>query len=325
MRVVTIDEKSQHRALVISEMNCPDCHDEEILIDVHAAGVNRADLLQRAGKYPPPPGASPIMGLEVAGTVKAKGKNVRGYSVGDRVCALLSGGGYADAVAVPSEHAFVLPPSLSFEQGAGLPEAFITAFLNLFIEGGLESGERALVHGGSSGVGTAAIQLARKVGARVGCTVGNERKAEKCRALGAELAIRYKEEDFVAEAKMWSPEGVDVVLDCVGGDYLAKNLDLLALRGRIVIIASMRGAVGQIDIPMLMKKRARIIGSVLRSRGAEEKRDIIARFWKQFGQYLTSGELQVVVDSVYSLDQVEQAHARMESSEHIGKIILSMK
>lgn len=325
MRVVQVKEDSPTRDLFVGEATAPVCGDSQVLIAVHAAGVNRADLMQRAGKYPPPPGASPILGLEVSGTIIKVGPAVSGHSTGERVCALLVGGGYAETVAVSAAHVMRLPQNLSFEEGAGLPEAFITAFVNLFQEGELKANEKVLIHGGSSGVGTAGIQLAKVAGAHVACTVGNKIKAAACTKLGAEVAIDYKHEDFVEAARHWSPGGVDLILDCVGGDYLQRNVSLLANKGRLVMIASMGGATGVLDIPQIMKRRARVVGSVLRSRSDAEKGSIIAAFAERFLPLFASGELKVVVDTTIALEKADYAHARMRLSEHIGKIVLKVR
>jgi NADPH2:quinone reductase len=325
MRVVQVKEDSPMRDLFVGEAAAPLCGDSQVLIAVHAAGVNRADLMQRAGKYPPPPGASPILGLEVSGTIIKVGPAVSGHSTGERVCALLAGGGYAETVAVPAAHVMRLPQNLSFEEGAGLPEAFITAFVNLFQEGELKANEKVLIHGGSSGVGTAGIQLAKVAGAHVACTVGNKIKAAACTKLGAEVAIDYKQEDFVEAARNWSPGGVDLILDCVGVEYLQRNVSLLANKGRLVMIASMGGATGVLDIPQIMKRRARVVGSVLRSRSDAEKGSIIAAFAERFLPLFASGELKVVVDTTIALEKADDAHARMRLSEHIGKIVLKVR
>ncbi len=325
MKAILVDEHSPNKALVVREVPDPVVGPGEIVVDVLAAGVNRADLLQRAGKYPPPPGASTVLGLEVSGTVAALGPGAEGFALGDRVCALLSGGGYAERVAVPAAHAMKIPEKISFEAAAGIPEAFITAFLNLCIEGEMKSGERVLVHGGSSGVGTAAIQIARAWGARVACTVGNDEKARRCRELGAELTVNYRSEDFVAACRTWSNAGVELILDCVGGGYVSRDLELLAPLGRLVLIASVGGAEGSIHIPTLMRKRAKIIGSVLRSRSSGEKREIVERFSREVMPMLASGAMQVVIDSRYALAEAEKAHERLESSNHVGKVILQVR
>ncbi len=325
MKAIRIDESSPKRALILEEQPEPVCGADDVLIDVVAAGVNRADLLQRAGKYPPPPGASQILGLEVSGVVAACGTNVSEFSVGDRVCALLAGGGYAERVSVSAAHVMKLPEPLSFEAGAGLPEAYITAYLNLCLEGELQPGERVLIHGGSSGVGTAAIQICRALGAQVACTVGSADKAARCAELGAECCINYKTDDFVSAGKKWSPDGVDLILDCVGGDYLARDVQLLGFGGRVVLIASMGGATGSVPIPELMRKRAKIIGSVLRSRTDSEKAAIVSSFTKDILPKVARGELRVIVDSVLPLAEADAAHERMASSAHVGKLILRVR
>lgn len=325
MKAIFVDEQSPSKALVAREVPDPVAGPGEVLIDVVAAGVNRADLLQRAGKYPPPPGASTILGLEVSGIVDSLGPGTEGFAIGDRVCALLSGGGYAERVAVSAAHTMRVPEKIPLETAAGIPEAFITALLNLCIEGEMKSGEQVLVHGGSSGVGTAAIQIARAWGARVACTVGNDEKARRCLELGAELAVNYRSEDFVAACREWSKAGVDLILDCVGGGYLARNLELLAPLGRIVLIASVGGAEGVLHIPTLMRKRARVIGSVLRSRSSEEKREIVERFSREVLPLLAIGEVQVVIDARYALAEAHKAHDRLEGSNHVGKVILQVR
>lgn len=324
MKAVVVDEHTPHKQLTLREIADPQCDHDSVIVRVHAAGVNRADLLQRAGKYPPPPGTSPIIGLEVSGVVESVGKNVTQWSVGDRVCALLAGGGYAEKVAVPAAHIFLIPPGFSFEQAAALPEAFLTAYVNLCREGRLASHETVLIHGGSSGVGTAAIQIARRVGARVACTVGSEAKAARCRELGAELAINYSTEDFESRVREWAPDGVNLVLDMIGKDYLAKNLSVLALCGRLVMIATMSGARAEIDLALLMRKRLTLVGSVLRSRSLDEKAKLVADFSSTFLPDFTTGALRPVIDSVFAFSEVEKAHARMQSSAHVGKIILQV-
>jgi len=322
MKVLRVDETSEARRLVVVQEAVPQLDVGEVLIRVHAAGVNRADLLQRAGRYPPPPGVSSIIGLEVAGVIEHVGDGVERWIPGDRVCALLAGGGYAEYVAVPAGQVMHIPKPLTFVEAAGIPEAFITAYTNLFIEGALQEDYRVLIHGGSSGVGTAAIQLAELAGARVCCTVGSEEKASRCRELGACLAIDYKQRSFEAGVREWSPEGVNLILDIVGQEYFERNVGLLAPGGRLVQIASMSGARAELDISLLMRKRARIIGSVLRSRSLAEKSALVAGFVTRFLEAFDTGDLKPIVDSVYSINDVEQAHERMRSSVHIGKIIL---
>jgi putative PIG3 family NAD(P)H quinone oxidoreductase len=323
MKALRVDEKSEARHLVITDEPTPQVGIDEVQISVRAAGVNRADLLQRAGKYPPPEGISTIIGLEVAGIVEAVGDGVEQWKKGDRVCALLAGGGYAETVVVPAGQVMHIPRSLTFAEAAAIPEAFITAYTNLFVEGGLQEGERILVHGGSSGVGTAAIQLATLAVARVSCTVGSEEKASRCRELGASVVVNYKEQDFETVVKEWSDEGIDLILDIVGAGYFERNLALLAQGGRLVEIATMSGSRAEIDIALLMRKRARIIGSVLRSRSAAEKAGLVAGFVGRFFHSFDTGDLKPIVDSVFPFERAEEAHALMKSSSHIGKIVLS--
>ena len=298
---------------------------EDVLIEVRAAGINRADLAQRAGKYPPPPGASQILGLEVSGQIAALGRNVSGFQVRDRVCALLSGGGYAERVVVPAAHLISLGSEFSYEEAAAIPEAFFTAYVNIFLEGAFRTGERVLIHGGSSGVGTSAIQMCALAGGTVFTTVRNQAKADAVRAIGAHEAIVYSESDFVsAVLSKTENRGVDLILCNVGGDYFQRNLSILATGGRLVQIAFLHGAEVSLNLSELMKRRARVIGSTLRSRSDKEKAEITAGFVKEWWPRLVSKELNVVIDSVYPFEKVEEAHARMKSSEHIGKIVLRM-
>jgi NADPH2:quinone reductase len=324
MKVVTVDESSPDRALRITDTVVPPYGPNEVQIAVKAAGVNRADLLQRAGKYPPPPGASEVLGLEVAGVVEAVGDHVETFRVGDAVCALLTGGGYAEVCSVPEGQVMHIPPGFSFVEGAAIPEAFLTAYTNLFVEGGLAAGERVLIHGGASGVGTAVIQLAKVVGAHVACTVGSEEKAERCRALGAECAICYPAVDFADDVLRWSGEqGVDLVLDIVGKEYLARNLRVLRPRGRCVVIATQSGAVAELDLRVLMQKRLRLIGSVLRSRSEDEKSALVAGFVERFYPKFEDGSIKPVIDSVFPIENANDAHTLMSRSGHVGKIVLS--
>lgn len=323
MKAIVVHNPGPTSELTIKSVAEPVCATGEVLIDVRAAGVNRADLLQRDGKYPPPTGASELLGLEVSGVIEKVGEGVRGYSKGDAVCALLSGGGYAERVNVPAEQVMRVPAGLSFPQAAGVPEAFITAYANLFLEGGLRKGERVLIHGGSSGVGTAAIQLAKSAGASVACTVGSDDKVARCAALGADRGINYRTKDFASEVKAWAPDGVDLVLDIVGQEYFDRNLAVLGLEGRLVQIATMSGAKVSLDLAVLMRKRLSIVGSVLRSRSIEEKGGLVSGFWRDFGSKLESGAIAPVIDSVFDISEVEKAHALMRRSEHVGKIVLT--
>jgi putative PIG3 family NAD(P)H quinone oxidoreductase len=261
----------------------------------------------------------------VAGIIEDVGEGVEEWKKGDRVCALLAGGGYAQHVVVPAGQVMHIPRALTFAEAAAIPEAFITAYANLFGEGNLQEGDRLLVHGGSSGVGTAAIQLAALAGARVGCTVGSDEKASRCRELGASFVVNYKEQDFERAVREWSPEGVDLILDIVGQEYFERNLALLARCGRLVEIATMSGARAEIDIALLMRKRARVIGSVLRSRSAAEKAGLVSGFVARFFHAFDTGDIKPIVDSIYPIDRADEAHARMKASVHIGKIVLSLE
>ena len=313
------------KSLKWREVNAPTCGAAEVLINVKAAGVNRADLAQRAGSYPPPPGASEILGLEVSGEIAELGAEVTGWQVGERVCVLLSGGGYAEQVAVPASLLMPVPENWSFEEAGGMPEVFFTAFLNLFLEGKLQEDETALIHGGASGVGTAGIQLAKAAGCRVFVTAGTDEKIVFCSNLGADLAINYRQEDFVERIKEVTKEekvGVDVVLDMVGADYLERNIELLNLNGRLVFISTLSGKEAEIDIRKLMGKRLTLKGSTLRSRPVAEKAKIKEAFMAQFWTALEAGDIKPVIHEVFSIQEVERAHEVMQSNENIGKLIL---
>lgn len=326
MKAIIVDERTEKREMLLTEVEAPEPGPEEVLLDVHAAGVNRADLLQRAGKYPPPLGASPIMGLEAAGQIVSIGSRVVDWKVGEKVCALLSGGGYAERVVAHSGSLLPLPAKATFVEGAAIPEAFITAFANLFYEADLRSGESVLIHGGSSGVGTAAIQLARSIGARVAVTVGNDEKAERCLDLGADRAVNYKTSRFAEEVKVWAGEfGVDVILDCIGGNYFAENVSLLGLGGRLVVIGTMGGSKAEIDLSLLMRKRARVQGSVLRSRTSVEKGELVRLFTERFWSLLEFHNIFPVIHSTFPVNKVQDAHDLMASSAHVGKIILKIR
>ena len=320
MKAIIVDSKT--RALSWQDVPDPVPGEGEVLIRVQAAGVNRADLSQRAGHYPPPPGASEILGLEVSGSVVQLGPNVSGVEVGQPVCVLLSGGGYAEFVAAPAGLLMPVPESWSMTEAAGLPEVFLTAYLNLFLEAGLEKGETVLVHGGASGVGTAAIQLAREVGAQVFATAGTAEKVRFCETLGA-TAFNYHEVDF-AEALKEHTDGVDVILDMVGQDYFARNLALLRTSGRLVVIATLSGTHAELDLRQLMGKRLTLKGSTLRSRPLAERTALTEAFRRQFGRALAEKRLQPVIDEVIPVQDAERAHERMQKNLNIGKLILQM-
>ncbi len=297
----------------------------EILIEVHAAGVNRPDALQRAGAYAPPPGASDLPGLECSGVVAAVGPGGSIWSVGDRVCALLPGGGYAQYVVTPQDQALPIPGDLGMIEAAALCETFFTVWSNVFVRGGLEAGETFLVHGGSSGIGTTAIQLAAARGARVFATAGSADKCQACLDLGAELAINYRDTDFVkAVREATGGAGVNLILDMVGGDYLARDVKALALDGRLVMIAFLGGAVAELNFAQVMTKRLTITGSTLRPQSIEAKAAIAADLAREVWPLLASGRIAPVMDRTFPLEEAAAAHARMESSAHIGKIVLTL-
>jgi putative PIG3 family NAD(P)H quinone oxidoreductase len=324
MRVVEIVKPGGPDVLVPGRRPVPTPGPGEILIRVAAAGVNRPDALQRAGAYAPPPGASDLPGLEAAGEVVAVGPAAPRWKVGDRVTALLPGGGYAEYAATHEDHALPWPAGLSAEQAAALPETFFTVWSNVFDRGGLKAGETFLVHGGSSGIGTAAIQLARVFGARVFATVGSAEKARACEALGAERAILYREADYaevVREAT--GGRGADVILDMVGGGYIARNIRCAAESGRIVMIAFLEGPKAEINFAPVMLKRLTLTGSTLRPRTIAEKAAIAAALREKVWPLIEAGRVGPVMDRTFPLDEAAAAHARMESSAHIGKIALT--
>ncbi len=325
MQVVDVPQPGGPEALVLAERPVPEPGRGEVLIEVAAAGLNRADILQRRGFYPSPPGAPSYPGLEVSGAVAALGDDVTEFKVGDAVCALLQGGGYAEYCRVDAGQVLPIPGSLDMVEAAALPEAMFTVWSNVFQFGRLQQSETLLVHGGSSGIGVAAIQLAAARGHTVFATAGSDDKCRFCESLGARRAIDYKSEDFVAEiAKETAGRGVDVVLDMVGGSYVARNLQVLATEGRLVMIATQGGAKGEIDVLRIMQQRLVITGSTLRPRSAEFKRSIRDQLLQNVWPLLETGRIRPVVDSVFALAEASRAHARMESGEHKGKIILAV-
>jgi putative PIG3 family NAD(P)H quinone oxidoreductase len=326
MKAIVIQSEQENKPLVWEEVSAPTYSADEVLVDVCAAAVNRADLSQRAGNYPPPPGASPILGLDVAGRIAALGANVSSWQVGDRVCALVSGGGYAEQVNVPAPMLMAIPEAWSYEQAAAVPEVFYTAYVNIFMEANLQPGETVLIHGAASGVGTAAIQLVREAGGRVIATAGTDEKVAYCRQLGAELAINYKKGDFVEHVLVHTNgQGVDLILDNVGAAYLERNIGLLNLRGRLVFIGTMSGGKAELNIGALMGRRLRLIGSVLRSRSLAEKVEIKEKFMAQFWPLLLNGTIEPVIDAIYPIEQANAAHQRMAENKNIGKIILKIR
>ncbi len=320
MTAVAISKPGGPEVLVPEERPTPRPGHGQILIEVAYAGVNRPDALQRAGSYAPPPGASDLPGLEAAGTVAAVGPGVTDWSVGDEVCALLPGGGYAEYVVTPAAHALRVPRGMSLDKAACLPETYFTVWTNVFMRGGLKAGERFLVHGGSSGIGTTAIQLANIFGARVFTTAGSDEKCRVCNDLGAERAINYREEDFVEILR--AEGGADLILDMVGGDYLPRNLKALADDGRLVQIAFLQGPKVELNFAQVMVRRLTINGSTLRPQSDLAKARIAEALASQVWPLLDSGRVAPVMDSEFALADAAQAHARLESSDHIGKIVL---
>lgn len=324
MRVVAHDPTRQ-ADLEIIDVPMPTPKAGEVLIQVAYAGVNRPDLFQRTGSYPPPPDASPYMGLEVSGTITALGNGVDRWKVGDQVCALTPGGGYAEFVTAPAGHCLPIPHGLSLLQAAALPETYFTVWTNLIERGQLRPGETVLIHGGSSGIGVTAIQMAKWVGATVITTVGSDEKAAACRKLGADHAINYKTQDWQAEVKtITNGNGVNVVLDMVGGSYIDKNLRSLATEGRLVQIAFLQGQKAEADWRLLMVKRLTFTGSTLRARPVEAKTRIARTLHNAVWPELEAGRLLPLIHAVFPLEQVEKAHALMQSSAHVGKIMLKV-
>ena len=325
MRFIDLPSFGGAEVIQLAQGPLPVPGDSDVLIKVEYAGVNRPDIAQRTGRYNPPPGASPILGLEVAGKVVAKGKNVTQWSVGDPVCALTPGGGYAEYCVTPAAHSLPLPRGLSMLEAASLPENFFTVWVNVFDTCKLKAGESFLVHGGSSGIGLTAIQLAKAFGATVFTTVGNEEKAAFCRQIGADHALNYKNQDFLAEIQtLAGKKGIDVILDMVGGPYIEKNLKLLAIEGRLCLIAFLQGSKAEIDFMMLMLKRQTLTGSTLRARPDAQKSAIAKSLREKVWPLIEAGKVKPVVHKVFPLAQAAEAHRLMESSLHIGKIMLAV-
>ncbi|MEW5988961.1 MAG: NAD(P)H-quinone oxidoreductase [Chloroflexota bacterium] len=325
MKAITVYNSSTEPRLVWEQVADVGYGPDEVLVDVRATAVNRADLSQARGHYPPPPGASEILGLEMAGVIRAVGVEVTGWQVGERVCALLPGGGYAEQSAVHHLMLLRLPDDWSFEQGAAVPEVWYTAFVNLFLEGGLKAGETVLIHAGASGVGTAAIQLAREAGAEVLVTAGGPAKVARCLELGARVAIDYKTQDFAAEAMAATAgRGVDVILDCVGGSYLGWNLSLLREKGRLVCIGLLGGGTAEINLGLLLARRLRVVGSTLRRRPLAEKIEITRQFKEQVWPGLVSGRLRPVIDSIFPIRAAQAAHDYVRQNRNVGKVVLKV-
>ncbi|MGD8149530.1 NAD(P)H-quinone oxidoreductase [Ornithinimicrobium sp. Y1694] len=340
MRAITISEPSDGgpEALVIADVPAPEPGPGEVLVEVVAAGVNRADVMQRKGFYPPPPGESELPGLEVSGRIIALGEGVEGsrrvdatgrgsegWAVGEEVCALLAGGGYAEQVALPVGQLLPVPGGVSLEDAAGLPEVACTVWSNLVMVAGLQEGETVLLHGGSSGIGTMAIQIARQLGARVAVTAGSQEKLDACAELGAQILINYPNQDFVEVLKdATDGRGADVVLDVVGAKYLDRNLDVLAKDGRIVVIGLLGGRKGELDLGTLLSKRGRVQATSLRSLSAERKAEVVAQVREHVWPWIEQGLVRTIVHSRHPLERAADAHREMEESAHIGKILLDV-
>lgn len=324
MRAIVISRPGAAEVLRFEEVAEPVPGPGEVLLDVAATAVNRADLMQRQGLYPPPPGASPILGLECSGVVAQLGAEVGGLEIGQPVCALLAGGGYAERVAVPAAQVMPLPAGVSLVDSAALPEVAATVWSMVVQGAGLARGEVFLVHGGSSGIGTHALQVARALGARPFATAGSPTKLARCRELGAEEAINYRDEDFVTRLReLTGGHGADVVLDNMGASYLARNLDVLADDGRLVVIGLQGGRAGEVDLAALLARRATVRAAGLRARPAAQKaeicRDIVARLWP----LIAAGTVRPVIDQVLPLEEAARAHTIVEASEHVGKVLLA--
>lgn len=325
MKAITIEEPGDESCMKIGEVEAPAMRPGSLRIRVAAAAVNRADLLQRQGMYPPPPGASDILGLECAGEVIEVADGVTDFAVGDRAMALLAGGGYSEEVVVSAGSAMQIPERLSYHEAAAFPEVFLTVFLNVFQLAKLEAGGSALVHGGGSGIGTAFIQLVKAAGATCVVTAGTDDKCKRCLDLGADVAVNYRTGDFVAAAReATAGAGVDVILDSIGGSYLEQNMGSLAVGGRLVLIGLMGGAKAEISLAQLMMKRLQVLGSTLRARPDLEKAGIVTGLMNQFAGDLESGKIGPVVDRVLPLDQAPEAHRVIKASEHFGKVVLSV-
>jgi putative PIG3 family NAD(P)H quinone oxidoreductase len=325
MQAIVIEEPGDENVLQIGTAPDPVLGPGQVRIAVKASALNRADLLQRQGMYPPPPGASPILGLECSGVIAELGEGVQQWQVGDRVMALLAGGGYAEQVVVDAGSCMKVPENLDLVEAGGLAEVCLTVFLNVFQLGALETGGWLLVHGGGSGIGTAAIQMAREAGARVIVTAGSDEKCARCLELGANVAVNYREADFAeAVAEATGGAGVDVILDSIGGPYLERNLSSLALGGRLVLIGLMGGAKAEIPLGTLLMKRLQVMGSTLRARPESEKADLARAFVARFGKALESGALRPIIHEVLPLAEAAEGHRRMKASAHFGKILLKV-
>ncbi|MCF3179643.1 NAD(P)H-quinone oxidoreductase [Streptomyces polychromogenes] len=324
MHAITIEQPGGPEALVWADVPDPVAGEGEVLVEVAASAVNRADVLQRQGFYDPPPGASPYPGLECSGRIAALGPGVSGWAVGDEVCALLSGGGYAQRVAVPAGQLLPVPQGVDLVAAAALPEVVATVWSNVFMVAGLRPGETLLVHGGSSGIGTMAVQLGKAVGARVAVTAGGKEKLARCAELGADILIDYREQDFVEELKAATGgAGADVILDIMGAKYLGRNLEALAMNGRLAVIGFQGGVKAELDLRMLLAKRGAITATSLRARPLEEKAAIIAAVREHVWPLIDAGRVRPVVHASYPVTEAAEAHRVLESSAHVGKLLLT--
>ncbi len=325
MHAIQISRPGGPEVLQWVERPTPQPQSGDVLIKVAVAGLNRADILQRQGNYPPPEGASDILGMEVAGEVAAIGANVKRWKVGDKICALLSGGGYAEYVAAPEGHCLPVPKNLSLTEAAALPEAVVTVWANIFEAGGLQPGQIVLAHGGSSGIGTTAIQMVKAFGVKIFVTAGTDEKCAACLKLGADLAINYKKEDFVAVIEQANGKrGIDVVLDMVGGDYVPRNLSVLAAGGRHVSIAVQSGKQATVDLWHIMRKRLVVTGSTLRHRSPEEKARLVRAVEEKVWVWVEQVKVKPLIYKKYPIKEAAEAHKMMESGAHIGKIVLEV-
>ncbi|WP_158736825.1 NAD(P)H-quinone oxidoreductase [Alteribacillus sp. YIM 98480] len=323
MKAILIKEADH--SLYIGDYEDPAVGENDILINAKATAINRADLMQREGKYPPPPGASPILGLEVAGTIERMGEKVEGWKKGDRVCALLPGGGYAAKVSIPSDMAIKIPENLSFEEASAIPEAYLTAFLNLFTISDLQQGEDVLIHAGASGVGTAAIQLAKEKQANVIVTAGSNEKLRYCEKLGADIVINYKHEDFskiVLETT--NNKGADIILDFIGASYWEQNMKAVAIDGRWILISALGGSKTNVELGKIIGKRISIVGTTLRPRTLEFKTSLVNQFKSFAMKKFENGQLLSIVDQVFNWRDAEDAHKFIEENKNIGKVVLKI-
>jgi putative PIG3 family NAD(P)H quinone oxidoreductase len=326
MKAIVVTSQADPPRLTWQEVPEPEPGAQEVLVEVHATAVNRADLLQARGLYPPPPGVSDILGLEMAGKIAAVGQDVVDWQIGGRVCALLGGGGYAERVTVPVQLLLKIPDQWTFIQAAAVPEVWLTAFVNLFLEGRLCIGETVLIHAGASGVGTAAIQLAQEIGAKVFVSAGTENKLKTCRELGAALAVNYNEQDFCKEVLAATEgRGVDLILDPVGGNYLVRNLNVLAKKGRLINIGLLGGGNAEIDMALVLTKNLRIVGSTLRARPLAEKALIVREFRERFWPLLAEGKLRPIIDRSFPIQEAQTAHEFVGANRNTGKVVLEVK